>query len=177
MSRSRGFGSELRGVILYVCFMAFGCVVSLGLCALIYGLLLHRHPNDLYDSSSIFNPIFWVPSLFFGLMVSRFVRHRWMWLAPAAIGTSVMVGVMLWDISLFRHSAYELALARGHVWRYEFGRLFSPVSPFSPEKADRSLTQLFLTFPFLSSVAYSAGAWLAIRFGEREPLRVTTIAQ
>jgi hypothetical protein len=130
----------------------------------------HSHPND---AASIFNPILWVPSLFLGGIASRFVHHRRAYLAPVVMGISVIAGVMFWDISLFRHSAYELGLAHGHVWRYEFERLFSPVSSFSHEKADRALTQLFITFPFLTAVAYSTGAWLGLRFGEREGVRPT----
>jgi hypothetical protein len=173
----RRLGIHIWGVALHLFFAVVGWAVSFGLALAIYGLLLHPHAEDLYSSSSILNPLFWMPSLFVGLIINRFVRQDWAWLAPAAIGISIMIGVILWDVSLFRHSAYEIGLAHGHVWKYELGRLFSPVSSFSPGKADRSLTQLFLTFPFLSSVAYSVGAWLALRFGRCEPVHATSTAK
>jgi hypothetical protein len=115
---------------------------------------------------SVFNPVFWVPALFLGGVINRFVRHKWSCFAPLVFGSFVILGVMLWDVSLFRHSDYELGLAHGHVWRYELGRMFSTVSSFSPDKSDRTLTQLSVTFPFLSSIAYSVGAWLGFKFGE-----------
>jgi hypothetical protein len=162
----------LLGVILHLSLTALGCVVSFWLFVAIQRLMTFPHPRP-NDAASVFNPIFWVPSLFLGGIASRFVRHRWAYLAPIVMGISVIAGVMFWDVSLFRRSAYDLGLAHGHVWRYEFERLFSPVSSFSPEKADRSLMQLFVTFPFLCSVAYSIGAWLGFKFGESRPARVT----
>jgi hypothetical protein len=173
VSPLRRSGGEWLGVLLHIAFTALGCAVSLGLVGLIYGLLTLPHP-DPYGSATIFNPLFWVPSFFLGLLINRLVHHSWAWLAPATIGTSIMIGVILWDVSLFRHSAYEIGLAHGHLWRYEFERLFWPVSSLSPEKEDRSLAQLFLTFPFLSSVAYTVGAWLASRSGKGVPLPATT---
>jgi hypothetical protein len=164
--------TELLGVALHVLFTLLGCAISIGLFVGIGGLLSLPHPHP-YDANSIFNPVFWVPSLLVGGIINRFVRHRWAFLAPAAIGAFVVVGIMFWEVSLFRNSAYELGLSHVHVWRYELERLFSPVSSFSPEKADRSLMQLFVTFPFLSSVAYSIGAWLGFKFGEGGPARTT----
>ena len=169
-------GGEWLGVLLHTAFTALGCAVSLGVVGLIYGLLALPHP-DPYGSAAIFNPLFWLPSFFLGLLINRFVHHSWAWLAPATIGTSIMVGVILWDVSLFRHSAYEIGLAHGHLWRHEFERLFWPVSSFSPEKEDRILAQLFLTFPFLSSLAYSGGAWLSIKFGQGGPLHAANTAK
>ncbi len=125
----------------------------------------HHRP---YEVDSVFNPTLWIPSLLVGLIVNRFVRHSWAFLAPAAIGALVISVMVYWDVSLFRKSAYEIGLAHGHVWRYELGMLFAPVSSVSPQKSERVLRQLFFTFPFLSSVAYSVGAWLAIGFREVE---------
>jgi hypothetical protein len=163
----------MAGVILHLLFTALGCAISLGLVGVIYGLLTLPHPHP-YDAASIFNPVFWVPASLVGLVINRFVRHRWAWRAPAVLGVFLIVGIVFRDVSLFRRSGYELGLSHGHVWQYEFERLFSPVSSISTDKGDRALSQLFITFPFLSSVAYSVGAWLGVKFGEGEPVRATS---
>ncbi len=55
---------------------------------------------------------------------------RWAFVAPQRSASCDLV-IVYWDVSLFRKSAYEMSLAHGHVWRYEFERLFSPISPIS----------------------------------------------
>lgn len=166
--------NEWPGVILHLLFTALGCAISLGMLFAIGGLLTIPHPNPSSIADSIFNPVFWVPSFFLGGLINRFVRHRWASFAPAVIGAFTIVGVMCWDVSLFRHSAYELSMSHGHLWRYEFGRMFATVSSFSPDKPDRTLNQLFVTFPFLSSTTYSLGAWAGFKFGKDEPVQAAT---
>lgn len=154
--------SELWGVIAHLFFTALGCAISLVLLVTFNVVMtLPQHRYD--DTSSIFNPVFWLPSLFVGLMINRIVRHQWAGFAPAIAGALVIVTIVISDLSR----------AHGHLWRNEFGLLFSPVSTVSSDKAGRTLAQLFFTFPFLSSVAYSLGAWLAVRFGDGHPLRAT----
>lgn len=154
--------SELRGIVVHLCFTIFGCAISLRLLVTFNVVMtLPQHRYD--DAASILNPVFWLPSLFVGLMINRIVRHQWAGIAPATAGALVIVIVAISDLSR----------AHGHVWRNEFGLLFSPVSSVSSDKAGRALAQLFFTFPFLSSVAYSLGAWLAMRFGDGHPLRAT----
>jgi hypothetical protein len=157
--------SFLLAVIFHLLFTCLSCAISLGLLFAIGGLLTLPHPNPSSVVDSIFNPLFWVPGLFVGAVINRFVRHPRASFAPAVVGAQIVLGIFFWEASLFRHSAYELAAAHGHVWRYELERLFAPVSSFSPEEADRSLLQLVVTFPFLSSIAYSVGAWMGFKFG------------
>jgi hypothetical protein len=153
-------------------FTALGCAISFVLLAS-FSIAMNSPQHRYDDSLSIFNPVFWVPSLFVGLIINRFVLHRWAFFAPGIVGILIMTTIVIWDVSLFRRSAREIVLAHGNVWRYELGRLFSPMSSLSTTEEDRGLVQLFFTFPFLSSVAYTLGAWLAITFGDRERLCAT----
>lgn len=169
MNVSQPSRDEWLGLFLHPLLITLGCAISFGL-LLTFNVRMNLPQHRYDDTASIFNPAFWLPSLSVGLIINRFARHRWAAFVPAIAGTLVMITIVVWDAELARHSAYEMAAAHGHVWRYELGLLFAPVSSVSSQKSERVLGQLFFTFPFLSSVAYSVGAWLAIRFGEGERL-------
>lgn len=169
MSVSRPSRSEWMGLFLHPFFIALGCAISFGL-LLTFNVTMNLPQHRYDDTASIFNPAWWLPSFFIGLIINRFARHRWAGFVPVIAGTLAMITIVVSGAEGARHSAYEMAAAHGHVWRYELGLLFAPVSSVSPQKSERVLGQLFFTFPFLSSAAYSIGAWLAIRFGERECL-------
>jgi hypothetical protein len=155
--------SEWPGLIFHPLFTVLGCFLSIGCLLAVEGMLSFPHHRP-YAVDSVLNPTLWIPSLLVGLIINRFVQHSWAFLAPAAIGALVISVIVYWDVSLFRKSAYEMNLAHGHVWRYEFERLFSPISAISSAKGDKVLAQLLVTFPFLSSVAYSTGAFLGCKF-------------
>jgi hypothetical protein len=164
----KAFLGELAGVFLHLaCVLLGACTISVALKlatdSLVYGL----HPQPRFaSSSSILNPVFWLPGLFIGGIVNRLVRHRWAYLAPATFTTLFLILIMFWEVSLFRNSEYSLNMAHGHPWRYEFERLFSSVSGSSPDKTDKVITQLIVTLPFLDSLAYAVGGWFGLRFGE-----------
>ncbi len=108
-----------------------------------------------------YNPFLWISGALLGLFVNRFARNRsacWV----GAIALVYMFAIMVWDISIFRRSDYYATLTHGHYWKYEFGQLFSPDNATC--SASECLGQLLVTFPVVASVAYSIGAWLALRF-------------
>lgn len=160
LDRARG---ELVGIFVHTPFAFFGgCIASIALILFIDAVLsLLRAP--LHGSTSIYNPVIWVPSLFIGVIVNRSVRHRWAFLFPALLGGLIVIWFAAWKVFLIERSPNWLDLAEGHPWSYEFRNLFS----FHPSTyGEKGIEQLFVTFPFLSSVAYGIGALLSIRFGD-----------
>ncbi len=111
----------------------------------------------------IFNPFIWLPGFFLGFAVNRFVRHR---SAPfvGVVGLVFLVGVMFWDVSILKHGGHYPYLTPGNYWDYELLVLFSPSDKACGDS--ECLGKLFVTAPFVISVAYSIGAWLALRFGK-----------
>ncbi len=109
----------------------------------------------------VYNPFLWVFGMLLGLLVNRFTRHRsacWV----GAVALLFMFAVMVWDISIFKRSGYYATLTHGHYWKYELGQLFSRNDASCSDS--ECLGKLFVTFPVVASIAYSIGAWLALRF-------------
>lgn len=91
-------------------------------------------------------------ALFLGWSLGAFLRHRvmlWVWVLPAAL-----LGYMYFR---FPHCPANFFPAAGKESRSAndlcFGRPCTPVAP--------CLYQLWFTFPFFASAAYSLGAWIA----------------
>lgn len=167
------FRGEWLGVFLHLAFGFFGgCIITVALAVAIEEIL-GLSDAHLRGSGSIYDPIFWVPGLFVGGLVNRFARHRWAYLAPSVVAALIVLWVTSLEVSVLGRSPLFLELAGGHPWRYEFERLFSVVPLNS---GDKGAEQLFITFPFLSNVAYSIGALIALGVAGRKGATATSSA-
>jgi hypothetical protein len=153
---------ELRLVVLHVVVALVGGVLAVllvgGLFAALFSGLEVRPPTP----DVIYNPFIWLPAFFLGLVVNRFARHR---SAPfvGIVGLVLLVGVMAWDVSILRHGGNYRDLSPGHDWAYEFRQLFSADKTCRDSEC---LGKILVTAPFITTVAYSIGAWLGLRFGK-----------
>jgi hypothetical protein len=108
----------------------------------------------------VFNPLFWISSLFLGALINRRTHHRsayWV----AGVGCSYLLAIFLSDVSGFARSQYVTSVSGGHYLEYEYRLLFSPAC-----EGDKCLGQLLVTLPFVNSIAYSVGAWLGLRVAQ-----------
>ena len=79
------------------------------------------------------------------------------------IGLLFLLAVAMWDISIFRRSPYYQKLNAGQYLSYESNQLFG----LDEARWGKSngLEEFFVMVPILGSVAYSSGAWFALRCG------------
>jgi hypothetical protein len=167
----RSVGREIVGLVFHALMaMVGGVCIGLLLGVFIFdplvaalGLHLNRWPGI-----GLYNPIFWLVSAFLGILVNRLTRHR-----SASWVAAVGVCYLLWSLHLYVPGLHTLDYNGVKVY-YQgptgwpsvvraLHMLFSPTC-----KDGQCLEQMFVTLPFLSSIAYSFGAWLALRF---EPTR------
>ena len=76
-----------------------------------------------------------------------------------AIGALYLLVIVLWDGMTIGN--LEDVRAQGGFLHYEFNQLLSPDERKC--SASECIGQLFFTFPTVASIAYSCGAWLALR--------------
>jgi hypothetical protein len=146
----------MLGLFLHLPVATIGGVV-LGL--LLDGILLRpffglRHDFHL----AFYNPLFWITAFVLGLLINRRTRHRSAYWC-AAITTFCLILVIWSDLSGMRSSQYAQTATGGHFLRYELSVLFSPEC-----RGSKCVEQIFVTAPFITSLAYAMGAWLAMRF-------------
>ena len=101
-----------------------------------------------------------MPSVFLGLLVNWYMRHRsasWV----GAVASVFLIPILFSDVAMMKGSEYYQQLTQGHYWSYEFKQLFSSIDAKCGDS--ECLKKLFVTFPFLSSLGYSFGAWVALR--------------
>jgi len=106
--------------------------------------------------------IFWGTPLLSGFFINRSARSRAacrVW----AVGLLFLLAVVIWDVSIFRRSQYYQKLTGGQFFSYESNQLFG-LDPGKWGKRD-GLEELFVVVPVLGSIAYSLGAWFALRDG------------
>jgi len=115
--------------------------------------------NSVLNAGGAANPFLWGPGLIFGLLVNRFALKStacWVWLAG-----------MVWI-------AYGL-LASLYTYQARFAGICSPLDSIwngffsygsygSSYCGDHQNLMRF-TVPTFNSIAYSLGAWVALRFG------------
>jgi hypothetical protein len=113
--------------------------------------------NSVFNAEGVANPVLWGPGLIMGLLVNRFALKStayWVWL----------VG-MVWI-------AYGI-FASLHAYHAGFSGICSPLDNIRGEFFSFSNNGycgggenvMLFTVPTLSSIAYSLGAWVALRFG------------
>jgi hypothetical protein len=101
----------------------------------------------------LFGSIFWGALL--GFVVCQFARHRsarWV----GAVGLLYLIVESAWEIHIYWNSPYYRAL--GGPFRYEFEQLFTANCAGS-----ECVEQVFITVPVMCCIAYSLGAWLALK--------------
>jgi hypothetical protein len=148
---------ELIGLLLHLCIAGIGGTLIVILSGEAISVLLSRVGVRVPDFNPIILLLFFLPVIFLGIVVNRSTRHRSACIV-GFLGALFLLLVMRSDVSLYERSAYYGNLTHGHYWWYEFQVLFSPVCPHG-----ECLGKVFFTLPFLTSVAYSIGAWLGLR--------------
>ena len=111
--------------------------------------------------SLTFNPFLWLTGLLLGYSMNRSRRHRSACLV-GVLGVVLLFMLMLWDISGKKNSSYYSSRLGGHYWQYEYDHLLSPDDRNCG--GEECLGKLLFATPALSTVAYSIGAFLALRY-------------
>jgi hypothetical protein len=178
MPANRPFYEELPLLLLHLAVALFGSALAAILIGWIVSAIL-SWIRILPPSLPLpYNPLILIPAFFGGFLVNHFARHRsaaLIWV----VGLLFLVGVMMWDVSILKRGGHYQSLAPGGYWEYELRQLFS-----TNERAcsdSECLGQIFVTTPVILTVAYSIGAWIALRFGNsdsahKERLDATTHA-
>jgi hypothetical protein len=109
---------------------------------------------------SQYSPILFVPGFFIGLVINdRMGSRSALWVGPVCV--VLLFILVLGDIWSLSHSGYYRAYTQGHYLHYEYGQLFSLDNRDCGNT--ECLGKLLAVPPVLRSIAYSAGAWLALR--------------
>jgi hypothetical protein len=115
--------------------------------------LLGDSGNALFDVP--YGPLFWIPALFVAFFVNRKLHNdsaKWIW----TIGLLWLIGRMVITLRWYDSRWCNGCSASQFIW----------YSYFSYRNCiQECLGQLLATLPMLSSVAYSIGASLALKFG------------
>jgi carbon starvation protein CstA len=120
------------------------------------------HINLVLNAGGVANPLLWGPGLILGLLVNRFVLRRtacWVWL----VGMAWMAFGTLESLSTYR--ARFLGICS------PFDRIASGFFSYRAYCGDAGNATYF-TLPMFSAIAYSLGAWVALRLGRRRELKL-----
>jgi hypothetical protein len=153
-------GGELTGFVLHSLMAAIvGTIVALLSVGLFGGLGALLGFRSLTSTWPL-NPLIWLSAGSLGFVANRSMQHRSACLV-GILGVLTLIVAMHWDVSLYERSSYYRNVTGGHPWRYELSQLFSRDERVCA--ASECLGRVLITLPFLSSLAYSIGAWLWIR--------------
>lgn len=156
---------EVIALVVHFPISIFGTVLVAAVLSWPVAAIFSRLGARRIDFATAYNPFLWVSGILLGLLINRFAHHRSAYWA-GTLALLLMFAVMVWDISIYKRSGYYGALTHGHYWRYEFGQLFSRGDASCSDS--ECLGKLFITVPVVASVAYSIGAWLALRFSPND---------
>jgi len=111
---------------------------------------LHKVATD-----APYSPLLWGSALLLGLVVNRRTRNRsacWIWVAGLC-----WLGLWIWDaVSIYDPRWCQGCSLSQNVWRNFFTVGYNSC-------LQDCLAELFGTTPTLNSIAYSIGAWIAIK--------------
>src|SRR5882762_10010552 len=107
-----------------------------------------------------YSPAFWGSSFLVGFFVGRYSKDGCaIWIGPAAL--LIFAALIVASVPGYEQSQYELAISNHSFLKYIWGGLFSVDSSMCG--SEECLGKAMFTTPVLNCVAYSIGAWLAIR--------------
>lgn len=135
------------------------------------GAAHHQGFFVLLLAGSQYSPAFWGSGFLLGLVINDHMQNRSaQWVGPICV--VLLLCGFLYDSWFLSHSTYFRVAAQGHFWRYEYDHLFSLDDRNCG--GDECLGKFFGTLPVLTSIAYSAGAWLALRHAKKHDAGSTT---
>ena len=155
--------ADLAALLIHSVFASLSIVIGVaaGLALLVLttrGAPRAAFPRELMEVVCV--SIFWGTPLLAGFLTNRSARSRAacrVW----AVGLLFLLAVVIWDISIFKRSQYYQKLTGGQVFSYESHQLFG-LDAGKWGKGD-GLEEVFVVVPVLGSIAYSLGAWFALR--------------
>jgi hypothetical protein len=152
-------------------FMLHGCVATFGSSVIGFILLVslldagsaQRQGLLLTLATSQYSPAFWATGFFLGLVINNQLKDRSaLWVGPLCL--LLFSALVLQEVWFLSHSTYFRALTQGHYWHYEYDQYFS----LNDGGCGNTECMGKLLLPsVVSSVAYSAGAWLALRYTKK----------
>lgn len=126
-----------------------------------------RAIQTAFDAGGALNPFLWGPGLIMGLLVNRFVLNRsacWVWLAGI-----VWLAVGIFAALSFYHARFEGICSPLDSITNGFFRF--PKNAYCGDM----MNLIHFTLPTLSAIAYSLGAWIALRLVRRAKLSPNTL--
>jgi len=143
---------ELAGFLIHELLAVVLCPLVTFLIVLVVGLIAFHLSASLYALlfRSLFSPFYWGTAVLIGFWFNRRMRHHsacWVWVLPI-----LAVSLLLMRYSVPAAEYYEKLL----TWR------------------DECLAAMFLTVPSMNCIAYSIGAWLALRSRRSQSEKSTT---
>jgi hypothetical protein len=132
---------EFFGFLIHELLAVVVCLLVTLVIGLVIGLMALRLSASLYALlfRSLFSPVYWGAALLIGFWFNKRMRHYsacWVWVMPI-----LAVGLLLMRYSVPAAEYYDQLLTCH----------------------DECLIAVFLTVPTLNCIAYSIGAWLALR--------------
>jgi hypothetical protein len=159
ISVRRPLNEELSGLILHCLMAAIVGTLVFVICTMAVDRAFSFAGGRAPDLGLLFNPLIWFPAGLLGVVANRLMQHRSACLV-GVVGALFMFAMMAFQVFLYQRSEYFSNLAQGHYWRYELLQLFSSDARIC---AQGGCLGRFYTIPFLSSIAYSIGAWLGLK--------------
>ncbi len=125
----------------------------------------HHHGWFATFIASQYSPAFWIAGFFLGLVINDYMRNRSaQWIGPICF--ALLLVLVFADVRFFDHSTYYRTVTQGHSWRWEYYQLFSLDNGNCG--GSECLGKLLIVPPVLGSIAYSVGAWLALRHKKKK---------
>lgn len=89
------------------------------------GLALSPFRIRMPDLGPIFNRFVWLAGVFLGFSMNRSRRDRSACFV-GVLGVVLVLLLMLWDVSVIKHSPGYSSRSGGHYWQYEYDHMLSP---------------------------------------------------
>ncbi len=161
MSTVPTFGAELMEFPVHFLTATIGGALLSILLTLATALGVGAFGIRLPDIGPTSNPLVWLAGLLLGVLMNRSRRDR-LACFVGVLGVVLLFFLMLWDVSVIKHSPGFSSRIGGHYWQYEYDHMLSPHNQNAD--GEEYLGKFLFATPAVSSVAYSIGAWLAVRY-------------
>ena len=169
--RRRSLAQECLGFLMHLPVATIGGTMTAFLVQFLFAPLYWIFGNTpvVQRLGNMYDPLMWLPAFGLGFLINRRKKHFSAVIVGIVVG-ALFFALMWWDISSIQRVSYYANLVQkdyqGSYWRYEFVQLLSP--EWTSCGASECLGKLLFTFPFFASVAYSVGAWFALKFPRLE---------